>query len=460
MIFAVAICSLITVILAAILVRIPHTESELPNKPKSSGEPQKLYDVFADADVIGSGLTDDLADSTQDANGNSLTLEELEYLCPDVFLSPSRECLSALDDYFLDSIHEPELAVRVFLPEEEQMTYRRAFADITNRYEIVKNTLSNEECRITSGPFQWGLKERCNADLIAEVLFLWNVCSRDREAYKNLDPLKLASLFEEAMREVDSAQFQNNEVYIQTKADLKTKFYRTAWLDVKCGEISESVYAPMGVFVFDFDARLTKKKDARTKLLEQRASGLPPIVSFEESNPLDLSERKVDLYDVDDPKAREEALLHNLSDEVLAKQVLLEEAWYENARLRDIALRLGSEWAIATTIIHGKYELIASRDELRPWLSRFERLRGSLLRQSTPEKLMNALTALHDLESYGIEFDRRPIWELICSQISGESKAQCAEYLQEIDLSNLNSDEYSQFATRTSNELNELLRIE
>lgn len=404
------------------------------------------------------GLAQDTITPSLEANSDKPTIEELEHLCSDIFLRPNDDCLAALDDYFLDSLSEQVMSVRLFLPMEEQMTYRRAFESVIERYQIVKNTLSNEACKVTSGPFRLDLKQDCNADLIAETVFLWTVCLRDREAYWNLDPLTLISLYGDAVDALESTEFQDNEVYLQATWELKERFYREAWIDGKCREIPHIVYEPIGEFDFDYESKLREKKEVRAMVYEQLAAGYPLGRMEQSFNPLDIRERVINRTNLMTPEDHEEELLLSLRDEELVKQVKNDAASYETGQLRAIALRLGNEWAIATTNIRGNPALLEFRDKSRPWLTKLEQLRGSLLRQNDSFELRNAVTAVQDLETYGIEFNPGPIWDLVCNQISRDAKEPCVKYLRELYETRLVPEEFERPSIATLNDLNEHLK--
>lgn len=371
------------------------------------------------------------------------TLDQLEHLCPDIFLNPNADCLVALDEYFLDSTHEPRVVESVFLASEEQMTYRRAFSNVLPRYELVKQTMTNDQCRIEGDEIRWQLKEECNANSVAEIVFLWSVCMRDHGAYQEVDPTLLQSLYQSTTQELELEDYPTIQEYVHAKEVLKEKYFKQAWLDSRCKSLPKSVFDSMGIFEFDFEGRVTETREGRLAHEEQLRTG--KFISTEEVwDPIEIGMRTEKWYDIDDSEKRQESITRSLQDEQIRMEIALEETRHETAQLRRIALRLGSDWALARATPGELSKLGSQVREFRPWLSTFDRFHRSIWRASDSERVHFAIETISDLKSFDIEFEKRPIWSLVCDYIGPTTQEQCVNQLIQVDFDGLSSDSVDQ----------------
>lgn len=383
------------------------------------------------------------ASAGESVEDTKLTLDQLEQLCPDIFLNPNADCLVALDEYFLDSTHEPRVVESVFLTSEEQMTYRRAFSNVLPRYEIVKQTMTNDQCRVEGDEVQWQLKEECNADLVAETVFLWSVCMRDHDAYQNVDPMLLQSLYQSATQDLEQEDYPSIQEYVYAKVILKEKYFKQAWLDSRCKSLPKSVFDSMGIFEFDFEGRVTETRERRLAHEEQLRSG--KFVSTEEVwDPIEIGMRTEKWYDIDDPEKRQESITKSLQDEQIRMEIALEEIEHETAQLRRIAIRLGSDWALVRATPGELSKLGSQVRETRPWLFTFDRFHRSIWRASNTERVLFVVETISDLKSYEIEFDEKPIWSLVCGYIDPITQEQCVNQLDQVEFDELSLDNVDQ----------------
>lgn len=384
-----------------------------------------------------------LASTTDRHEKSKPTLDQLEHLCPDIFLVPNTDCLLALDDYFLDSSHEPRIEESVFLTSGEQMTYRRAFSNVLPRYELVKQTMANDQCRIEGDEIQWQLKEECNADLVAETVFLWSVCMRDYDAYQTVDPTLLQNSYRNAMQELEKEDYLSIREYVHTKQNLQEKYFKQAWIDMQCKSLSQSVYDSMGIFEFDFEGKVKETRERRFATEEQLRAG--NFVTTEEVwDPTHIGMRTEKQYDFDDPEKLQESITKSLQDEQIRKEIAAEEISREIAHLRRIALRLGSDWALARATPGELSQLATQVRELRPWFYTFDRFRRSIWRASDSERIHFAIETISDLKSFDIEFEKRPIWSLVCGYIDPATQEQCVNQLSQVDFDVMSSDTVDQ----------------
>ena len=209
--------------------------------------------------VIGEGVVPDIRERKQTkVQGNhvrplvkegdeKMDLEEIFAICGVSFPLWSEECLSVLDNAYIDQeVHRSLLR----LPDEP--TWRDVFADTGHSHDLALHAMANPHCNVVAGNMVLDLAGECYPGDLVKIGTLKMECSQSLRRDLSLGVDENGMLIEAtrggfaSLTERDLANFSLIDDQDRAKAMRRTKigrFLETGWLRNRCEKVSDLVFS-------------------------------------------------------------------------------------------------------------------------------------------------------------------------------------------------------------------------
>ncbi|MCY4144090.1 MAG: hypothetical protein OXG08_10460 [Gammaproteobacteria bacterium] len=178
---------------------------------------------------------------------SDLTAIDIMQACPDVSGKLSNECITVMDEFFLQKIYSANHFF-TFIIQPSPLTYDRIFTDPIRSRDLVFDALEREECYADHEIVRPDLNEVCHVDAIEDYLAFLKTCSspniRDVESVWSTpsQDYEGKSRFRFELEFIEDFQYVNPVEFELLEESIHTDILEARWLNLRCSQFDLSEF--------------------------------------------------------------------------------------------------------------------------------------------------------------------------------------------------------------------------